>query len=95
MVVFLNDILHVQGLQISFPILNKFVNVELRVFNKEEDETSRRDLWTLQLLWESRPLGVLTLRREAVIQKLEANKRNKLKAKGISQGNDLHGQGPG
>jgi hypothetical protein len=50
-----------------------------------------KEIWTLQLLWESRPLVVLTLRREADIQKLEANKRNKLKAKGISQGNDLHG----
>jgi hypothetical protein len=37
-------------------------------------------------LWESRPLGVLTLRREADIQKLEANKRNKLKAKAILKG---------
>jgi hypothetical protein len=54
-----------------------------------------KDIWTLQLLWESMPLGVLTLRREDDIQKLEANKRNKLKAKGISQENDLHGQGPG
>lgn len=54
-----------------------------------------KDIWTLQLLWESMPLGVLTLRREADIQKLEANKRNKLKAKAISQGNYLHGQGPG
>lgn len=50
MVVFLNDILHVQGLQISFPILNKFVNVELRVFNKEEDETSQRDLDTATIV---------------------------------------------
>ncbi len=50
MVVFLNDILHVQGLQISFPILNKFVNVELRVFNKEEEETSQRDLDTATIV---------------------------------------------
>jgi hypothetical protein len=62
--------------------------------NKEEDETSQRDLDTATIV-EKQAIRCLTLRREADIQKLEANKRNKLKAKGISQGNDLHGQGPG
>ncbi len=89
MVVFLNN-----GLQISVPILNKFVNVELRVLNKEEDEISQRDLDTATIVGKQ-AIRCFDLRREADIQKLEANKRNKLKAKGISQGNDLHSQGPG
>jgi hypothetical protein len=62
--------------------------------NKEEDETSQRDL-DIATIVGKQAIRCLTLRREADIQKLEANKRNKLKAKGISQGNDLHGQGPG
>jgi hypothetical protein len=57
--------------------------------NKEEDETSQRDLDTATIV------GKQAIRCLTDIQKLEANKRNKLKAKGISQGNDLHGQGPG